>query len=163
MARDYEDLYDLDNQDDTDIYDLIRQELNEYQDIDTDLLDIRVENGFVILAGRVGTEQELQEVQYVVSDLLGIANFSNEIVIDELVRAEHSEGADDAIVEDEEVRAQVLGESGERTDPQADHLQEDLDGQLYGTRDLQSAVSRGETYEPPDRPVQEGTWSEENH
>lgn len=163
MAEDYEDLYDLSNLDDGEIYDLILQELHEYPDLDADLIDIEVQDGFVTLGGRVGTEQELQEIQYVLTDVLGIGNFSNEIVLDELVRAQRSEAADDAVVEEEESDPWI-GKSGERTDPEAGHLLEDLEGDLYGTHDIGKAISQGEAYEPPDnRPMQEGSWSEENH
>ena len=162
MADDFEDLYDLDSLDDTSVYDLILQELHEYPDLDPDLVDIQVENGFVTLSGRVGTEQELQVIEHILTDVLGIANYSNELVIDELARAEAPEGADDAVIEDEEVEAQ-LGEEGDRTETTADHLFEDLPGELWGTHDLQKAIEQGEAYEPPDRPIQEGSWSEERH
>ncbi|HEX7048966.1 MAG TPA: BON domain-containing protein [Longimicrobiales bacterium] len=162
MPDDYEDLYDLDNLDADEIYDLLVQELGDYPDLDPDLLEIEVEDGFVTLTGRVGTEQELQEIEYVLTDVLGISNYSNELIVDELVRAEAAVGADDAVVEDEEVEAQ-FGEEGERTDPQADHLLVDLGGEQYGTHNAQRAIARGEAYEPPDHPLQEGSWSEERH
>lgn len=162
MPGDFEDLYDLDNLDDAELYDLILQQMTEYPDLDPDLIDLRVEDGFITMEGRVGTEQELQTFEHILTEVLGIANYSNNLVLDELVRAEHSEGADDAIVEDEEVDAQT-GEEGEYTEPSADHLIEDLEGDLYSTHDVHRAIERGESYEPPDRPLQEGSWSEENH
>lgn len=160
-SADYEDLYSIGDLDDEELHDLIVQELSEYPELDPDLLDIQVEDGFVTLAGRVGSEAEVQEIEQVIGDVLGIANYSNEVVVDELVRVEQSEAADEAVAEDREVEAQT-GEEGELTDAQADHLIEDLPGQLYGTHNVQAAISRGEAYEPPDRPVQEGSWSEEN-
>lgn len=162
MATDYEDLYDLDDLDDQEIADLIYQELEEVPELDPDLIDVDVEDGFVTVTGRVGTEWELQVVEHVLSDVLGIANYSNELVVDELVRAEYSPAADEAVAEDAEVEAQ-LGEGFGRTDPSAEHLFEDLPGELYGTHDLQQAIELGEAYEAPDRPVQEGSWSEEAH
>ena len=60
-------------------------------------------------------------------------------------------------------RSRPLGEEGRQTDPQAEHLLEDVEGEQFGTHDLQQAISRGEAYEPPDRPIQDGSWSEENH
>src|SRR5690606_9076698 len=160
--EDYEDLYSLGDLDDEELHELILQELEEYPELDPDLLDIQVEDGFVTITGRVGSEAELQEIEQIVSDVLGIANYSNEVVVDELVRGTSSEAADEAAAEDAEVEAQ-LGEEGELTDAQADHLIEDLPGELYGTHHVQAAISRGEAYEPPDRPVQEGSWSEEKH
>lgn len=162
MADDYEDMLDIENMDDEEIEELVLQELGEYPDLDPDALEITVEDGFVILNGRIGTEQELQQIEHILTDVLGIANYSNELTVDELVRAEYAAGADDEVVEDETVESST-GESGGAADPQADHLLEDIEGQLYGTHDTQRAISRGESYEPPDRPIQEGSWSEETH
>jgi hypothetical protein len=164
MPADYEDLYDLDNLDDDEVYDLVLQQINEYGDLDADLIDIDVEDGFITLAGNVGTEQELQIAEHILSDLLGVGNYSNELVITALDRVEQSEAADDARVETDasEVVA-ALGEGDDRTDPQATHLLEDVPGELYGTHDLQRAIEEGMAYEAPDRPIQEGSWSEEDH
>lgn len=162
MPGDFEDLYDLDSMDDAEIAELLDEQFGDYGGLDPDLLDVQVEEGFVTLSGRVGTEEELQLVEQIVTDVLGIANYSNEIVLDELVRAEYAEGADEAATEDAELEAQ-LGEEGEVTEPSADHLVEDLKGELYGTNDLHDAIQEGKSYHPPDRPPQRGTWSEENH
>jgi len=162
MPGDYEDLYDLENLDDDELASLILEELGEYPEIDPDAIDVDVQDGFVTLTGRVGTEYELQVVEQVLSDVLGIANYSNELVVDELARIEYLAGADDAVAEDEEIEAQY-GEEGRRTEPAAEHLLEDVAGQAYGTHDYQRALETGETYEAPDRPIQEGSWSEETH
>lgn len=163
MPTDYEDIFDLENLDDDELRDLIAQQIGEMPELDPDDVDVQVDDGFVILSGRVGTEQELQQAEHVLTDVLGIGNYSNELVVDELVRGEYSEAADDAVAEAEEATSTMLGEPGERTDPQAEHLLEELDGEQFGTQDAQRSVSRGEAYEPPDRPIQEGTWSEEQH
>lgn len=162
MATDYEDLFDVDNMTDDEVEELIREELDSYPELDPEVLDIEVEDGFVTLGGRVGTEEELQLVEHAVTDVLRIDNYSNEIVVDELSRAEYDEGADVAATEDAEVEDD-LGESGRATDPAADHLIEDLESQMYGTHDMGKAIERGTSYEPPDRPPQQGSWSEENH
>lgn len=162
MATDYEDLFDVDDMTDEEIEDLIREELGTYPELDPEPLDIGVDDGFVTLGGRVGTEEELQLVEHTVTDVLGIGNYSNELVVDELSRAKHDDAADVAATEDAEVEDE-LGESGTATDPAADHLIEDLESRMYGTHDLGKAIERGTSYEPPDRPPQEGTWSEEDH
>lgn len=159
---DYEDLFDVDDMDDEEIEDLIREELDTYPELDPEYLDIVVEEGFITLGGRVGTEEELQLVENTVTDLLGISNYSNEVIVDELTRAEADEAADVAATEDAEAEDD-LGESGKTTEPTADHLIVDLEGEMYGTHDLHKAIERGMTYEPPDRPPQEGIWSEEDH
>src|SRR5436309_1133866 len=102
MERDFEDLHDIDSLDDRELRDLIIQEIGEYNELDPDLVDVSVNNGHVTLSGRVGTEQELQEIEHVVTDVLGVERYSNELVVDELVRAEAPEAADEAAAEERE-------------------------------------------------------------
>src|SRR5437762_585270 len=100
MASDFEDLYDLENLNDDELKQLVLQELSEYPEIDVDLIEIRAQDGVVTVTGRVGTEQELQQVEQVLTDVIGVDSVRNELVIDELVRGERSEAADDAWAED---------------------------------------------------------------
>lgn len=162
MPRDYENIHNIDDMGDQELEDLIAQELREYPDVDVDDLDIHVHGGFVRLAGRVGTEQELQVVSQVVTDVLGIRSYSNEIVIDEMRRGQMPEGADEEVARDATIVPQ-MGSNAEQTSDTADHLLEHLDEELYSTHDLGQAIQDGMNYEPPDRPIQEGSWSEENH
>ncbi len=161
MADDYERIFDVDNLSDGELRDLVYQQLREYPDLDPDLVDVNVRAGVVKLSGRVGTEQELQEIEHVITDLLG-AQVSNELVIDELVRGERADAADEALAEQLEIDPQ-LGTGAERTEDSAKHLLGDLAAEMYGTHDPQEAVQDGLSYDPPDRPVQEGTWSREQH
>ena len=163
MKRDFEHMYDFDSMDDAEIESLIVEQFQEIPEIDPDLVDIVVDAGFVELHGRVGTEQELQQIERVVADILGLSRYRNNIVIDELTRAELSEAADEAAIQDADVQDQQLGEDGEQTDPSAQHLMPNTRSQLFGTRDLQDAIEQGESYIPPDRPIQEGSRSRENH
>lgn len=162
MASDYEDLYDIDNMSDADLQALVMQELQEHPEIDVDLIEITVRDGEVRVAGRVGTEQEVQQIEHVITDLLGAGDIHNELVIDELVRGERSEAADDAAVEELEADAQT-GETARRTTDTAEHLLEDTEAEQFGTHNLQDAIQRGTTYEPPDHSVQEGVRGGENH
>lgn len=162
MAEGYEDVYDLDSMDDAEVRDLIRQQFEEYPEFDAQRIEITVEDGFVTLSGRVGTEMELQRAEAIVADVLGIKEFSNELVIDELTRGELSEAADEAVAQDSEA-TDVMGGGGEQTEPSAEHLLEDTETELYGTQDMGDAIEQGKSYNPPDRPTQMGTRSVENH
>ena len=162
MASDYEDLYDIDNMSDADLKDLVIQELHEHPDIDVDLIEVTVQDGEVRVAGRVGTEQEVQQVEHVITDLLGASDIHNELVIDELVRGQRSEAADEAMVEEAAADAQT-GETARRTSDTAEHLMDDTSAEQFGTHNLQDAIQRGTSYEPPDRPGQEGILGGENH
>jgi hypothetical protein len=162
MAEDYERIFDIENMSDDDLRELVCQELREYPDLDPDLVDVNVQDGAVRLSGRVGTEQELQTIEHIVTDLLGVAEVNNDIIIDEIVRGERAVAADDALAEQAEADPQ-LGTGAERTEDSAKHLLGDVEAELYGTHDVQEAVQDGLAYEPPDRHIQEGTWSRENH
>lgn len=165
MAPDFEDLYDIEDMDDAELQELILQELDEFPELDPDLLDVSVENGRVTIEGRVGTEQEAQQVEQLVTDVLGIGHFTNAMVVDELVRGQYSEEPEEAAVEDEEVDDQLGEHEGEEAQAteSSDHLEEDLAGDAYGTHDVQDAIEKGQSYEPPDRPLQMGVRSRENH
>jgi osmotically-inducible protein OsmY len=163
MMEDYEDLYDIDELDDEELADLIEQELSEYPAMEADSVEIEVRDGFVRLIGRVGTEQELQAIDQLIGEVLGIESYGNELVVDELLRLERSEAADEAYAEDRDASETMLREPLAQTDPQAQHLIEDTATELYGTQDMSRAIEEGAAYEAPDRPFQEGHWSEEDH
>jgi hypothetical protein len=161
MARDYDDLYDITNLDDSELKELVQQELREYPDIDADLVEVNVDGGQVRLSGRVGTEQEVQTAEHVISDLLGGDRVSNELVVSGAMRGERAEAADDALIEDMEADPEFSG-AGNTSDT-AQHLVENLEAEHFGTHDAQEAAERGTSYEPPDRAIQEGTYSIEDH
>ena len=163
MAREYDDLYDLSNLDDNELKDLVLQELREYPDIDAELVEVDVEGGLIRLSGRVGTEQEVQAVEHVITDVLGANRVNNELVVDEVVRGERSEAADDAFIEDLEADPQLAGSGASTTSDTAQHLVEDLEAEQFGTHNPQEAVERGTAYEPPDRAIQQGSYSLEDH
>lgn len=162
MPHDYEDLYDIENLDDSELRDLIEEELAEDPELDPELIETIVRDGYVRVEGRVGTEQELQRVEHVLGDVLGLTAYSNELIVDETVRGTRSEAADEEAAEESEV-SESAAEDASHTDPEAAHLMDDTASEQYGTQDLKKAVERGYTYEPPPMPPQEGSRSEENH
>src|SRR5690606_15475616 len=109
---------------------------------------------------RVGTEAELQIIEHIVTDVIGL-QVNNDLVIDELVRQQQPEGADDANARIYS-RGQAHG-GADRTEDSAEHMLNDTAAEQYGTDDMGEAIERGHSYNPPDSPVQEGTWSRENH
>lgn len=162
MAQDFENLYGTDQMDDGDLRDLVCQELGEVPEIDPELIDVTVTGGHVKLVGRVGTEQEYQQIEAVVTDVLGLKDVTNELVIDQLVRGERLEAADNAVADDRELDPQ-MGRGAEHTSDTAEHLIPDVAADQFGTHDTQRAIAEGYAYEAPDHPIQEGTWSRENH
>jgi hypothetical protein len=155
MAGDYEDFHDLDNLTDEELTQLVREEREDYPDVDPAGLEIRVSGGRVTLGGRVGTEAEYQVIEQVLTDVIGIADVTNELVVDPLTRSEQSEAADEA---NAQVYGTPRGQRGgaNRTEDSAAHLLDDTAAEQYGTSDPSEAVERGYSYNPPTRPVQEG-------
>ncbi|HEV2148902.1 MAG TPA: BON domain-containing protein [Longimicrobiaceae bacterium] len=163
MAQDFDELFfDFENMTDDEIYDVVVQQLREYPAIDEGWIEVRVVDGRVTLGGRVGTDAEKQIAEKVVVETLGIANFSNELVVSETVRGSVPEAADEAAAYEAEFDDH-LGEPGGNQSDTAEHLVEDLDTQMYGTRDMGEAIEEGAPYIPPDRPTADGYGSEEQH
>jgi hypothetical protein len=156
MAEDFSRIHDFDRMTDDEIYDLVVQQLREYPEVDVDDVEVQVRDGHVTLAGRVSSDREVQVARAAVVDLLGVERFTSDLVVDELRRGMAPEAADDAVAADRETEDQ-LGEEDPNQSDTAQHLDEDLSSQMYGTRDVQQAVEEGATYEPPDRPVSDGS------
>ena len=101
MARDYENLHDVSDLSDRELRELVEQQLAENDGVDADNVTVIVEGGLVRLTGRIGTEEELRVAERVVSDVLGITRYVNELVVDPNRRDEEPAGADDAAAERE--------------------------------------------------------------
>ena len=156
MARDFEDLHDTDNLGDDELRELVRSHLASNESLDADDINVHVESGQVRLLGRVGTEGEARIAEHIVTDVLGLMEVSNELVVDPLRRAESADGLGGSVA-DERDSADVL--RGDRVVPlnaDAAHLDEDPDASLFGSRDLQTSLEQGDTWSPPDSPTPEG-------
>lgn len=154
MPKDFENAINIDQLDDRAIHDLVRQRLEEAADFDAGSVDIAVRDGHVRVEGRVGTEEERQHVAQVLTQL-GAEEYQNDVVVDEARRAERSEAADVARLEDAAVDDE-LGERGKTTSDTAEHLRPDTRSEQVGTQDVKKAVEQGQSYTPPDGPMQEG-------
>ena len=160
MERDFENIHDIDNLSDDELRQLVRSHLAAHNGLDADDLDVRIEDGAVVLGGRVGTEGERRIASHVVTDVLGITSVRNEIVIDPLHRAESPQAIDDHLVEEDRTEGLLLGDKPVPFDPEAESVDDadphSLDKQLFGTTDVQDAIAGGTTWIPPEAPTQEG-------
>jgi hypothetical protein len=162
MAGDFEDIYDVENMTDEEIGQLVRDELSEYPDLDASGLEVAVQDGRVLVAGRVGTESEVQLIQQVLVDVIGLPAVANEVIVDTLTRVEQPEAADEA---NAALYSSPRGQRGgaNRTEDTAAHLLDDTGAEQYGTNDMGEAIERGYSYNPPATPIQEGTRDAEDH
>ena len=162
MAKGHDDIYDVRSMADDELRELVEELLADEPSIDAEGVEVYVRAGTVRVRGRLGTEDEVDAVERIILDRLGVDNLENELIVDELVRPTLSEAADSAAAQ-EDRRAYDRPSRSERTDPEAAHLIEDVEGELYGTEDISKAIEQGEAYTPPDSPREEGTRSRELH
>lgn len=163
MAQDFDDLFfDFENMSDDEIYDVVMEHLRENSTLDAGWIDVSVRDGHVTLSGRVGTDSEKQVAEKEIAETLGIRSYSNELVVDELVRGALPEAADEATALENELNGPFGGEVPNQSDTAA-HLMENLKTQTYGTHDMQEAIEEGAPYVPPDQPIADGYGSEEDH
>jgi hypothetical protein len=104
----------------------------------------------------VGTEEEFRVAERVVTDLVGLKNVRNGIVVDPIRRAESPEPIDEHLVDEELHEGILLGGRPRPEDPEAEHLHEDLRAELFGTTDVQEAIGGAIPWNPPDGPTPEG-------
>jgi hypothetical protein len=158
MERDFENIHDLDNLSDAELRQLVRNHLAAHNALDADDVAVRVEDGVVVLGGRVGTEGERRIAEHVVTDVLGITSVRNEILIDPIRRGESPEAIDDHLVEEDRTAGLLLGDRPVPANDEAVPLEEDdnADQRLFGTHDVQDAIAEGNAWIPPESPTPEG-------
>jgi len=156
MARDFEDMNNIDDLSDDELRGLVREHLEAHNALDIDDLTVRVEDGTVVLGGRVGTDGERLIAEHVVTDVVGAQQYRNEIFVDATRRAVSPEAVDEHIVDEDRREGLALGDRAVPLSPEAEHLEEDLDSELYGTTDVQRAIEDGNAWIPPESPTQEG-------
>lgn len=156
MARDYENLHDIDEMDDRELRDLVREQLAAHGALDIDDITVAVADGRVTLSGRIGTDGERRVAEHVLTDVLGIQEFDNELVIDPLRRAESPEAIDDHLADEAERSGTLLGDVAVPQSPEAEHLADAVNDDLEGTTDYQQVMEDGMTWNPPNSPTPEG-------
>jgi hypothetical protein len=158
VEKDYEDIDEIDELTDGELRALIRDRLEEQVAFDPNDVEVSVRGGVVTLSGRVGTEQELRIVEHVVTDLIGIKEVKNNLVVDPIRRAESPTAADEHLVDEELHEGILLGDRPGNQDPEAEHLHEDIRAELFGTTDVQESIEEGIPWNPPDGPTPEGGY-----
>jgi hypothetical protein len=156
MARDFEDINDLDDLSDDELREVVRDHLAADNALDIDDITVRVEQQRVILDGRVGTDEERRIAEHVVSDVLGVENFENNIFVDPVRRAVSPDAADEHLVDEDIREGRLLGDRPVPLSPETEEVAEDLDAMLYGTTDVGHAIAEGTSWIPPEGPTPEG-------
>ena len=178
MADDYDNTDDLENLTDDELKTYIESELGSQGSIDARDVTVRVTAGAVSLEGRVGTEEELRIIDHVITDVIGLSDLNNELVVDDLRRAESPEAIDEHLVDESERGSIMLGDRSLPFSPEAEHLGSasdveatlreqgladvDLGDSGEGTHDVSRAIEGGEPWIPPESPTPEGVSGQED-
>ena len=156
MARDFEDLNDIDDLNDDELRGLVREHLAAHNGLDIDDFTIEVQDGLVILNGRVGTDGERLVAEHIVTDLVGAQRCQNNLFVDPTRRATNPEAVDEHLANEDRMDGLLLGDKPVPIEPETETAHGDLDGELYGTRDVGRAIQDGTPWIPPESPTQEG-------
>lgn len=156
MEKDYENIRGTDQLTDNELRAMVRDEFEMQLAFDPDDVDVSVSSGVVRLSGRVGTEEELRIAERVVTDVVGLKNLKNELVVDPIRRAESPEAIDEHLVDEELHEGLLLGDMPRPENPETEHLHENIRSELFGTTDVQEAIGGGIPWNPPEGPTPEG-------
>jgi BON domain len=156
MARDFENVHDIEDLDDRDLRDLVISHLRAHNGLDADYISVQVASGTVVLEGRVGTDYERRVAEHVLTDLLGLTKVQNDLVVQAMHRAETPIAIDDHLNEEDRTEGLLLGDRPVPLNPEAEGIVEDLDARLWGTSDIGKAIAEGTSWIPPEAPTQEG-------
>src|SRR5258708_30217562 len=107
MAGGVEDMHDVDNLSDRELRDVVLEHIEASTALEINDITVRVESGVVVLEGRVGDAGERRVAEHVLTDILGIQDFQNDIVVDPVRRAESPEAIDEHLA-DEDLHEGVL-------------------------------------------------------
>lgn len=156
MAGDFEDIHDLENLSDRELRDLVREHLDAATSIDLDDITVRVEDGRVTLEGRVGDAGEEQIAEHVLTDVLGITNYENNLVVDPIRRAESPMAIDEHLADEDRHEGLLLGDRPVSMTDESQHLADSPEAESDGTTDVGLSIEGAVPWIPPESPTPEG-------
>jgi hypothetical protein len=162
MADDFDNSDETLNLSDDELKSYILDEFRSQKAFDVDDISVEVKDGAVRLDGRVGTDNELRIIDHVVTDILSLKNVDNQIVIDEIRRAQSPEAVDEHLADEDEHEGLLLGDKPVSLSPEAEHLADVGQGDSEGTHDVQQSIENAEPWIPPESPTPEGAVGQED-
>jgi hypothetical protein len=153
---DFENLHDVEDLDDRELRDLVQSQLRAHNGLDADYITVTVQDGAVVLEGRVGTDYERRVSEHVLTDVLGLSKVTNNLVVQAIHRVESSLDIEDHLVQEEREEGLLLGDRPVPLSAESEAVTEDLDARLWGTTDVGKAIADGTSWIPPESPTQEG-------
>lgn len=156
MADDFDNSDEIQNLSDDELKRYVLDVLRSEKAFDVNDITVHVNDGAVRLSGRVGTESELRIIDHVLTDVIAVRDFDNEIVVDDIRRAQSPEAIDEHLADEEEHAGLMLGDVARPFSPEAEHLADRDSDDVGGTYDVQDAIEGAEPWIPPESPTPEG-------
>ena len=156
MADDFDNSDEIQNLSDDELKRYVLDQLRSQKAFDVDDITVEVRGGAVRLSGRVGTEEELRIIDHVMTDVISVKNVDNEIVVDELRRAQSPEAIDEHLADEEAHSGLLLGDFPAPHSPEAEHLADLPADDSAGTHDIGESIESAEPWIPPESPTPEG-------
>src|SRR5688572_14752361 len=156
MADDYDNTDEIANLSDDELRTLVRTELRAQKAFDADDITVNVRDGHVSVSGRVGTEVELRVVDHVLTDLIGLKDAENLLVVDDIRRAESPEPIDEHLEDEDERSGILLGDNPGQQTAESEHLARERQLNPRATHDVTEAIEEAEPWIPPEGPTPEG-------
>lgn len=162
MADDFDNSDEIQNLSDDELKRYILDEFRSQKGFDVNDITVDVHDGAVRLTGRVGTEIELRTVDHVITDLIAVRSVDNQLVVDEIRRAESPEAIDEHIADEEEHGGLLLGDIPRPFSAESEHLADMAPDDSVGTHDVHESIESAEPWIPPESPTPEGVGGEED-
>jgi len=161
MAEDFDNTDDIANLSDEELRALVRAEFRAHRAIDANDISVDVADGHVSLSGRVGTEEELRIADHLLTDVIGLADVDNQLVVDEIRRAESPEAIDEHLADEDEHAGLLLGDVAVPLSAEAEHLADDRNLNPSGTHEVGEAIEQAAPWIPPESPTPEGVGGQD--
>lgn len=162
MADDFDNTDEIENLTDDELRTLVRTQLQAHPTFDADDIEVSVRSGSVTISGRVGTEEELRIVDHLLTDVIGLGEIDNQLVVDELRRATSPEAIDEHIADEDAQSGLMLGDASRPYTAESEHLADELDdSESVGTHDINEAIENAQPWIPPEGPTPEGVTGRE--
>lgn len=166
MADDFDNTDEIQNLTDDELRQLVLDQLGEQPMLDGDAIGVHAHSGIVTVSGTVGTEEEARILDHVLSDSIGLTDYKNNIVVDELYRAVSPEAIDEHLADEEEHEELMVSDRAQPFSPESEHLADmpEIDSldDPGGTHEVGKAIEEGEPWIPPEGPTPEGLSGLEN-
>ena len=156
MADDFDNSDEIQNLSDDELKRYVLDVFRSEKAFDVNDITVEVNDGAVRLSGRVGTEEELRIIDHVLTDVIAVRNVDNEIVVDEIRRAQSPEAIDEHLADEEEHAGLMLGDVPRPFSPETEHLADADTEEEGGTHNIQQAIEGAEPWIPPESPTPEG-------